>query len=209
MFSLRFSLAHNRLRAVANGKFRQEHPRRHLLSPFKPVPASDVVLKQIHLACGFVIHYSRITSHSSRHRFAARLNSGVRAHMRSFTASFILGAILTSCTSTPTRPIAVAEPVCFRSTDGLRYNHFLLRLNPDRTYRFNLTGDIGRWSESSGNWTQSQQSVLLTQLSKPDTFDIKFPTTLRILSSGSLGFKYSGAFYSSGGTDLVPSKCEP
>jgi hypothetical protein len=101
------------------------------------------------------------------------------------------------------------EPACFWSTDGRRYNHFSLRLNPDRTYRFDLIGDIGTWAESSGKWTRDQKNILLTQLSNSSKFDIKFPATLKIVKQGSLSFEYDGAFYSSGGTDLVPSKCVP
>lgn len=128
--------------------------------------------------------------------------------MRSSIA-FLLGVLLASCASAPTSGIVKAEPACFWSTDGSRYNHFSLRLNPDQTYRFKLIGDIGTWAESSGSWIQDQKYVLLTETSKLIKFDLKLPKEMKILKNGSLSFKYQGAFYSSGGTDLVPSKCEP
>jgi len=128
--------------------------------------------------------------------------------MRSLIA-FLFGALLASCASAPTGDIVKAEPACFWSTDGLRYNHFSLRLNPDQSYRLKLIGDIGTWAESSGSWIQNQQDVLLTETGKLNTFDLKLPKTMKILRDGSLGFKYQDAFYSSGGTNLAPSKCEP
>ncbi len=126
--------------------------------------------------------------------------------MRSSTA-FLLSVLLSSCAGTLTPAITTADSACFWSTDGVRYNHFSLRLNPDQTYRFKLIGDIGIRGESSGNWAQNHNEIFLTQLSNFD--EITFPATLKILESGSLSFKYDGAYYSAGGTDLVPSKCDP
>jgi hypothetical protein len=136
------------------------------------------------------------------------LNSIVRARMRSSIA-LLLAVLLPSCAGTPTHAIAAAQPACYWSTDGVRYNHFSLRLNPDLSFQFKLIGDIGTWAESSGTWARNQQDILLAQESALNRFDIAFPATLKILGNGSLRFKYDGAFYSSGGTDLVPSKCEP
>ena len=141
-----------------------------------------------------------------RRRKAVRLNSGVRAHMRNQVA-LLIAVLLSSCAAAPSHNAVASDPACFWSTDGVRYNHFSLRLNPDHTYRLKLIGDIATWGESSGTWEQEGSTISLTQLSAFD--EIKFPARLKMLRSGSLGFEYKGAYYSAGGTDMTPRKCEP
>jgi hypothetical protein len=119
----------------------------------------------------------------------------------------LLALFLAACSSLSTRSVSADAKSCYWSIDGLRYNHFFLALKPDKTYEIKLIGDIGTWGEASGAWEQEAGIVSLTQSAGGS--GIKFPTTFEIQSNGTLRLEYHGAGYSSGGTDLIPSKCAP
>ena len=133
----------------------------------------------------------------SRRTLPVRDRTGV------FGALFAL-LLVTGCV---TRPVSVESDSCYASTDGLRYNHFYLRLNADKTYKFVLRGDISTWGTASGTWEQKAGFVSLVQ--SPSTDIIKFPANFEILTDDSLRLEYNGPGYSTGGTDLIPMKCTP
>jgi hypothetical protein len=117
-------------------------------------------------------------------------------------------ALLVGCTTIPAEPIAHDKAHCYSSTDGIRYNHFYLHLLPNGNYTIKLQGDIGTWGEASGNWIQERDTITLAETAKDSTNFVTFPTQFTIRRNGSMGFEYKGAFYSTGGTDLIPYKCD-
>jgi len=124
-----------------------------------------------------------------------------------FLRTLIFPLLISGCSSMSSRPISTDAASCYWSTDGLRYNHFFLQLETDGSYKTKLQGDIGIWGEASGTWTQEAGVVRVSE--RINKSSIKFPAAFSVQRNHSLKFSYEGAGYSSGGTNLIPSKCDP
>lgn len=115
-------------------------------------------------------------------------------------------ALLFGCSTPSTRPIAENNTHCYWSTDGVRYNHFYLHLRPGGGYTIMLQGDITIWGEASGTWAQEGHVIRLSETSVKGI--VNFPKGFKIQRDESLKFTYHGAGYSTGGTDLLPRRCD-
>ena len=77
--------------------------------------------------------------------------------MRKIIAATTL-LFISGCT---TVPLSVSSDTCFNSTDVLRYNSLLLRLQPDGSYRAIIQGDIGVRATAKGTWKEAHKNILL------------------------------------------------
>ena len=88
--------------------------------------------------------------------------------------------LASGCTTAPEK---APSTTCFRSTDAIRYNSLLLRLQPDGWYSAKIQGDIGVRGATSGTWKETDGNILLTPSQSSGE---ALPTSLKRVSQDSL-----------------------